>query len=141
MIVMLCSAMYAKSLRYWAAASVWLPRKRMRTQIADSIEYLKLLHTVVPVPRRRVRILRCEKSHIFIMTQAAYTDVEQTRHIPYGKQLFSLIPYPPIASVFHPAFFVITANAITQIITDRREPVAVASPMGNSVVGKSLEVR
>lgn len=80
--------MYAKSLRYWAAASIWLPRKRMRTQIADGIEYLKLLHTVVPVPRRRVRILRCEKSHIFIMTQAAYANVEQTRHIPYGKQLF-----------------------------------------------------
>ena len=100
-----------------------------------------MLHTVVPVPRRRVCILRCEKSHIFIMTQAAYTDVEQTRHIPMENSFFSLIPYPPIASVFRPAFFVITANAITQIITDRREPVAVASPIGNSVVGKSLEVR
>lgn len=35
----------------------------------------------------------------------------------------------------------ITIKAITQTITDTRDPVAVASPIGNSVVGKSFEVR
>ena len=33
------------------------------------------------------------------------------------------------------------ANAIRQMITDSREPVAVANPMGNRGVGKSREVR
>ena len=33
------------------------------------------------------------------------------------------------------------ANAITHIITERSEPVAVASPIGNRVAGNSLEVR
>ena len=34
-----------------------------------------------------------------------------------------------------------TANAITHMMTDTREPAAVASPIGKSVAGKSLEVK
>ena len=39
------------------------------------------------------------------------------------------------------SFLVRIKNAITQMITDNREPVAVASPIGNSVVGNSFDVR
>ena len=35
----------------------------------------------------------------------------------------------------------ITAYAVTQIRTDKKEPAAVAKPMGKRVVGKSWEVR
>lgn len=39
------------------------------------------------------------------------------------------------------SFFVRIKNAITQMITDNREPVAVASPIGNSVFENSFDVR
>lgn len=61
--------------------------------------------------------------------------------LSYSVYSYQHLPYHTSEKAFRPAFFVITANATTQIITDKREPVAVASPMGNSVVGKSLEVR
>ncbi len=39
------------------------------------------------------------------------------------------------------SFLVRIKNAITQMITDNREPVAVASPIGNSVFENSFDVR
>lgn len=39
------------------------------------------------------------------------------------------------------SFLVRIKNAITQRITDNREPVAVASPIGNSVFENSFDVR
>ena len=57
-----------------------------------------------------------------------------------NKSLFSItgLRYEKTAFL---SFRLITVNAITQIITDKREPVAVASPIGRSVAGNSLEVR
>ena len=43
------------------------------------------------------------------------------------------------AVVFY--FILIKKKAITQMITDNREPVAVASPIGNSVFENSFDVR
>ena len=39
------------------------------------------------------------------------------------------------------SFLVRIKNAITQMITDNREPVAVANPIGNSVFENNFDVR
>lgn len=66
-----------------------------------------------------------------------------------SRSLFSVIIAPTCKNVkqdqalflFCFSFLFSHPNAIIQMITDSNEPVAVASPIGNSVSGKIFEVR
>ena len=87
-----------------------------------------------------VFILAYANSHVKTFCEC-FSNFIRIHTLSYSVCSYQHIPYHTSEKAFLPAFFVITANAITQITTDKREPVAVASPMGNNVVGKSLEVR
>lgn len=75
-----------------------------------------------------------------VFSDSGFTRLCQHRGTsPMGNRFFRSMNYSFMQAAF--SLCRMSEKAIRQMMTDKREPVAVASPMGNRVVGNSFEVR